>query len=332
MSRLSIEKLVSKLLRGLETRNINFILSENALGCNFTEVYLTEARELILFHRNQLDTVSIQWILQIRTPINTRITIFTTDVSILRTQLMNAIKKLQQEGLEITQPEDAISILGLTEANIQYLLDSLKNSTMSKSKGKPVSLNQTSSSYLKKENRDLNDQKFKNLRTHLQTAIKTYWTGRYFARYLNIPLQKVKELATRIGIQHELCGNETLYFFDRNKALRTYFAHIIKGILDEMDLKYRETSTHDFFLPDINMALRFFDGEIEQLNNQADRHTQNPNLIVIIPEALRNNVEQFQDNSLLVLPLNQDKIKSALIKVVQQRVYFIPAYSSGLIH
>jgi hypothetical protein len=149
---------------------------------------------------------------------------------------------------------------------------------------------------------------------------------------MNIPSQKVKELSKRIGIQQEVCGTDTLYFFDRKKALETYFKHIIKGILDELNMKYQETSKHDFFLPELHLTLHFFDGEKEQFKILADAYAQNHDLIVIVPETLRRNIGWIQDKFFQVLPLNQDKIKSALIRVISQRINYIPAYSSGIIN
>ncbi len=312
MSGLSVADFVSKLKRGLESRNIDFVVSEEALGCNITEVYVTEARELIIFPGDKLDTISIQWILQVRTPLKVRITFFSKAVSELKIRLLTAISKLKRDGLEIPQTEQVISVQDLTENNIQRLLDSLEKWVNIKTNGRPLPLIQTFSSKLKKENYSSNGQKPEDLHVHLRNAIKTYWTERYFARYMNIPSLKVKELANRIGIQRQICGHETLYFFDRKKALGTYFEHIIKGILDELKLKYRETSNHDFFLPDLHLRLHFFDGEKEQLKILAGEHVHNRDLIIIAPEALRRNIERIQDDFFQVLPLNQDKIKSAL--------------------
>ena len=332
MSRLSITNYVSKLKDGLRTRNIEYVVSEDALGCNINEVYVIEAQELIIFPEKQLDTKSIQWILQVRTPLTVRITIFSQDSSKLKARLMKAITALKKDGLEVPQTEHAISVQELTENNIQLLLDSLENRSNLKANGRLFPRVQTSLvSTSTNVTVDSISEKQEDLHIHLRNAIKSYWTERYFARYMNIPSQKVKILAKRIGIQHEKCGHETLYFFDRKKALGTYFEHIIKGILDALKLKYQETPSHDFFLPDLHLSLHFIDKEKEQLKIQAGEYTKNRDLIVIVPESLHGNIGRIQDDFFQVLPLNQDKIKTALIRVIRQRIDYIHAYSSGII-
>jgi hypothetical protein len=149
---------------------------------------------------------------------------------------------------------------------------------------------------------------------------------------MNIPSKKVKELAERIGMQYEVCGTHTLYFFDRKKALETYFEHVIKGILDELNIKYQKTSNHGFILPALHLTLHFFDGEEERLKIRASEYAQNRDLIVIVPETLRRTIGRIQDDFFQVLSLNQEKIKSALIRVIRQRINYIPAYSSGIIN
>jgi hypothetical protein len=247
--------------------------------------------------------------------------------------VLNAIHKLKQNGLEIPQTQQSVSIQDLTETNIDRLLDSLENWVNIKTNGRPFPNVQTSipSPKPKKKKRRSNGHNRDDLHIHLRNAIKTYWTERYFARYMNIPSQKVKELADRIGMQREVCGQETLYFFERKKALETYFAHIIKCILDELNLKYQETSMHDYLLPDLHLRLHFFDREKEQLKILASEYVQNFDLIVITPGALRKTIGLIQDDIFQVIPLNQDKIKTALIKIIRQRIDYIPAYSSGVI-
>lgn len=332
MTRQSIANYVSQLTHGLEARNIDFVLSEAAFGCNITEVYVTEAYELLLFHEDPLDVSSIQWVLQVRTPLKVRITFFSSDVPTLKIQLMKAINTLQKDGLDIPQTEHAISVQELTEKNIKHLLDSLENWANIKSNGRPLPQIETFQLKTKKDQEASIEKKQEDLYVHLRYAIKAYWTERYFARYMNIPSQKVEELAKRVGIQQEVCGTDTLYFFDRKKALGTYFEHIIKGILDELNMKYQETSKHDFFLPDLHLTLHFFDGEKEQLKILAGEFAQNHDLIVIVPETLRRKIDRVQDDFFQVLPLNQDKIKSALIRVIRQRINYIPTYSSGIIN
>ncbi|MFX1318973.1 MAG: hypothetical protein ACFE9D_03640 [Promethearchaeota archaeon] len=333
MSDQSIVNYVTKLIRGLETRGIDFVVSEGALGCNVTEIFVTEAHELIIFPLDSLDTVSIQWILQVRTPLNIRITLFSSEVPKLKIQVCNAIKKLTQDGVEIPQTQQSLSIQDLTETNINRFLGSLENWANIKTNGRPLPDVKISKSLPESEEEysSSNEQNREDLHVHLRNAIKTYWTERYFARYMSIPLQKVKELAEKIGIQREVCGHETLYFFNRKRALETYFAHIIKCILNELNLKYQETSMHDFSLPDLHLRIHFFEGEKEQLKILASEYVQNRDLIVITPESLRKAIGLIQDDIFQVMPLDQDKIKATLIKIVRQRIDYIPAYSSGII-
>jgi hypothetical protein len=333
MSHLSITDYVSKLTRGLEARHIDFVISEEALGCNITEIFITEAQELIIFPMGQLDVTSIQWILHVRTPLNIHITFFSTDCPKLETQLLNAVKKLKEDGIEILRTQQEISIQELSENNIKQLLDSLENWMNNKTNRKPFPDTQTSitSSKTNETNAELNEKNRDDLHIHLRNAIKTYWTERYFARYMNLPSQKLRELAERIGIQHEVCGQETLYFFNRKKALETYFEHVIKGILDELKLKYHEPAKHDYYLPELHLRLYFFGGEKIQPRILTSEYVQNRDLILITPEAQQKIIRRIQDDIFLLLPLDQDKIKGALIKIVRQRIDYIPAYSSGVI-
>ena len=332
MSGLSIANYISQLIDGLGVRNINHVVSQDALGCHVTEVYVTEAQALILFPENQLDTESIQWILQVRTPLSVRITIFSQDASKLKIDLLKAINRLKLNGLEIPLTEQTISVQELTEYNIKRLLDSFENLTNSTTSGRPLPQIQSPIiSKPQKENIESESEKQKDLQIQFRNAIKTYWTQRYFARYMNIPSQKVESLANQIGIQHEICGHEILYFFDRKKALGTYFEHIIRGILDALKLKYQETSSRDFFLPELHLTLHFIDREKEQLKIQVGEYTKNRNLMVIVPESLHGNIGRIHDDFFQVLPLNQDKIKTALIRVIRQRIDYKPAYSSGII-
>lgn len=335
MSHISIRNYVSQLIEGLRKRNIDFVLSEDALGCDITEIYITEANQLIIFFLKNFDTTTIQWLLRVRTPLKVRITIFSSDVSKIKLRLLNAIGILKQEGLAVPNFDQAISVQDLTGKNIQRFLESLENWVVLKSNGGTLPKIKTSfypSTSKIKENHSSAAQKQEDLHVHLRNAIKTYWTERYFARYLNIPSKKIQELASRIGIQREVCGTDTLYFFDRKKGLGTYFKHIVKAILSELNLKYQETSQHDFFLPDLHLTLHFFDSEKEQLKILASEYAQNHDLIVIAPEALRRNIGRIQNDFFQVLPLNQKKIKGALIRIIHQRIDYIPAYSSGIIN
>jgi len=98
-----------------------------------------------------------------------------------------------------------------------------------------------------------------------------------------------------------------------------------------LHLEYRQTFNHIFFVPNLNLTLHFFNGAQEQLKNLVGEVTQNRDLIVIVPETVRRNIGQIQNEFFQVLPLDQDKIKSALIRVVRQRIEYVSAYSSGTI-
>ncbi|MFX1342848.1 MAG: hypothetical protein ACFFAL_09155 [Promethearchaeota archaeon] len=335
MPHLSTHDHISELIKGLKKLDISFVVSEDTLGCQIAEVYIIEALELILLPHHRLDTSQLRWILEIRTPLKVRITFLTSDVKELKIQLVRVITELKQEGLIIPNIEQAISVLELSKENISRLLDSLENWSNLRIKDRPLPSIQTAkptscpspknpSGFMSKHREDLH--------VHLRNAIRTYWTERYFARYLNLPIENVKEIAERIGIQREVCGKDTLYFFDREKALGTYFVHIVKGLLSDLGLQYRETAKHDFFLPELQLGLHFFDGEKEQLKIFAGEYANSHDLIVVVSTVLRREIASIQDDFFLVLPLDQDKIKESLIKTLRQRVDYIPAYSSGIIN
>jgi len=334
MPHLSTHDHLSELIKGLKKRDINFVASEDALGCQIAEVYITKALELILLPHHRLDTSQLRWILEIRTPLNVRITFLTSDVKELKIQLVRVITDLKQEGLIIPNIEQAISVLELSKENISRLLDSLENWAILRIKSRPLPSIQTAKptpSPSPKNSSQFMSKNREDLHVHLRNAIRTYWTERYFARYLNLPIENVKEIAKRIGIQREVCGKDTLYFFDRKKALGTYFVHILKGLLADLGLQYRETAKHDFFLPELKLGLHFFDGEKEQLKIFAGEYANSHDLIIVVSAVLRREIGRIQDNFFLVLPLDQDKIKESLIKTLRQRVDYIPAYSSGII-
>lgn len=335
MPHLSTHDHLSELIRGLKKRDINFVVSEDALGCRIAEVYITEALELILLPHYRLDTSQLRWILEIRTPLKVRMTFFTSDVKELKIQLARVVSELKQEGLIIPNIEQAISVLELSKENITRLLDSLENWSNLRIKGRPLPSIQTSKptpSPSTKNSSGFMSKNREDLHVHLRNAIRTYWTERYFARYLNLPIENVKEIAKRIGIQREVCGKDTLYFFDRVKALGTYFVHVVKGLLIDLGLQYRETAKHDFFLPELQLGLHFFDGEKEQLKIFAGEYANNHDLIIVVSEVLRREIGRIQDDFFQVLPLDQDKIKESLIRTIRQRVDYIPAYSSGIIN
>ncbi len=335
MPHLSTHNHLTDLIKGLKKRDINFVVSEEALGCQIAEVYITEALELILLPHYRLDTSQLRWILEIRTPLKVRMTFLTSDVKELKIQLARVVTELKQEGLIIPNIEQAISVLELTKENIARLLDSLENWSNLRIKSRPLSSIQTSKPTLSLSTKNssgfmrINQE---DLHVNLRNAIRTYWTERYFARYLNLPMENVKEVAKRIGIQREVCGKDTLYFFDRAKALGTYFVHVVKGLLTDLGVQYRETATHDFFLPELQLGLHFFDGEKEQLKIFAGEYANSHDLIIVVSDVLRRKIGRIQDGFFQVLPLDQDKIKESLVKTIRQRVDYIAAYSSGIVN
>ena len=240
----SLQDYTSVFIKGLKKRGIDFVISQDALGCQITEIFITEAKELILFSTKQLNVSTIRWVLQIRTPLKVRLTFFVPEPTKFKLQLMRAVSELKQNVLEIPNIEYAISVQELTTANLHRFIDSLENWFQIKTNGRPLPFLKALKSPIPPRN--TTDEPFskkqKDLYVHLRNAIKTYWTERYFSRYLNSPSENVKEVAKRIGVQREVCGHEILYFFDRSKALGTYFDHIIKGILKELDLQFQETS------------------------------------------------------------------------------------------
>lgn len=329
MSSSNTQEYVNTLIHGLQKRGIDFVLSDAALGCQLTEVYITKAQELILFPPRKTDLTTLQWILEIRTPLNVRLTFFSTDVSTFKTQLIQAISAVQNNGLIIPNIDHAISIQELSEQNIRRLLAALDSSASVDARGKSHPLPE-STTHPNQERKSSHEIKKQDLRSHLRNAIKSYWTERYFARYLNTPRENIGKIAERVGLQQEICGHETLYFFERPKALRKYFAHIIKGILTELNLQYRETLTHEFYILDLRLGLHFFDGEINQLRVLASEYSNSHELIIVIPKSLEIECESLRELFFEVLPLDHEKIKSTLTKAVQQRIQHIAAHSSGI--
>jgi len=329
MASSSTDVCVKTLLQGLQKREIDFVVSDATLGCQLTEVYITQAKELILFLPKKNNPAMLQWILEIRTPLKVRLTFFSEDVKTLKINLVHALSALQQNGLIIPNTDHAISIQELSTQNIQRLLDSLENWVALRSEGRPLPALQATLP-VDNERRTPTQLGQEDLTVHLRNAIKTYWTERYLARYLNTPIENAKKIANKIGIQREACGREILYFFERSKALSTYFTHIIKGILSELQLQYQETLTHEFFLPDLRLGLYFFNGEIDQLRILAGEYVNNHDLIIVVPETLRRNIGRIQDDFFQVLPLDQEIVRNTLMRTVQQRIHYIPAYSSGI--
>jgi hypothetical protein len=152
----------------------------------------------------------------------------------------------------------------------------------------------------------------------LRNAIKTYWTERYLARFLNLSVEKAREMAQRIGIGREVCGQEILYFFERPKALRAYFVHLVKGLLEELGFRYEEGPDQAFFLPEFSLAVMFFDGSKEQLRILAEDYARSYDLIFVVPEQLRITIGRIQDDLFRVIPLARNHIASALRGLAQQ--------------
>lgn len=335
MSPLSSKDGISRVVNGLKERNINFITSENALGCQVTEIYIIDAKELILFPIAHLDSSALRWILEIRTPLRVRLTFFTHEMKELKIQLMQAISSLNAEGLQISENENAISVLELSESNIHRLLEALENWGVSREYGSPMHLIQTNESsinYSKSNVGSTFNEKYESLLQHLRNAIKTYWTERYFARYLNVSSEYINEFSKRFGIQHEVCGQDTIYFFDKTKALETYFMHIMKGIFNELDLQYQNNSRNYFFIPNLHLGLFLFDDETGLPSLLIEQSGKKQDLIIIVPETISSKIEHLGELLFPVLPLDKEKIKKTLRRITRQRIEYIAAYSSGVTH
>lgn len=317
---ISIHDFFSKLINGLKERKIEFVVAQDSLGCELDEVYISDANELVIFPKRMLDQITIQWLLTIRTPLKVRLTIFTSDVTEIKLRVVRAVTQLKQDGIEIPNIKHAISIQKLTDLNLQRLLDSLENWHMIKTNGRPFPLSQHEQSKhysgLTKDN-PLTLDKYQDLHIHLRNVIKTYWTKYYLAKYLNCSPLNIKDLVKRIGIQFELCGGETIYFFNRTKALKTYFSHILKGILNGLNLQYQETASSDFRVPNLRLAIFFFDGEKEDLRILAEEYVKTLNLIVVVPEKLRIKIGKIQDDLFQVIALDKSKIQSVLEQLVR---------------
>lgn len=317
---ISVHDFFSKLINGLKERKIEFVVAQDSLGCELDEIYISDAKELVLFPKRMLDQITIQWLLTIRTPLKVRLTIFTNHVTEFKIRIVRAVTQLKQDGIEIPNIEHAISIQQLSNPNLQRLLDSLENWHIIKTNGRPFPSSQHEqlkhNLRLKKDN-PLTLDKYQDLHIHLRNVIKSYWTEYYLARYLNFSPLNIKELVKRIGIQFELCGEETIYFFNRTKALKTYFSHILKGILNELDLQYQETASSGFRVPNLHLAVFFFDGEKEDLRILAEEYVKTLNLIVVVPEKLRIKIGKIQDDLFQVIALDKSKIQSVLEHLVR---------------
>ena len=138
------QEFVSSLLNGLKNRGLDFVVSEDALGCQLTEIYITELQELVFFPLQHLSVETLRWILEVRTPLKVRMTFFTNDVGELKAQLKQAVSEIKSVGINIPNIDDAISVQKLSEINISRLLESLEKWLQLKIDGRAISTFQTS--------------------------------------------------------------------------------------------------------------------------------------------------------------------------------------------
>jgi hypothetical protein len=340
VSPISVQSFVEALLEGLKRRSIGFAVSHGTLDCQLFEVFIEEANELILVPEGVLSQDLVRWTLEIRTPIKIRLTIFTNEVTEYKLRVMRAVTNLKEDGVVIPNVENAISIQELSNRNLVRLLESLENWHDLKTSGRPLprhncsiaapaqiesSVNAPSEWVaplcLKGGDRthsELSLETQTNLHMQLRDSIKTYWTERYLAKFLNLPAEKAQEIARRIGIGREVCGQEVLYFFDRSKALRTYFVHLVKATLEELDFRYEEGPNQAFILPQFNLALVFFDGEKERIQILAENYARSYDLMFVVPEQLRITVGRIPDDFFRVIPLTRTHIAGALRGLVHE--------------
>jgi len=340
-SLVSVEGFIEGLIEGLKERGISFVVSRGTLGCQLSEIFIEEARELVLIPEGVLSQDLIRWILEIRTPIRIRLSIFTNEVTEYQLRVIRAVSELKEDGVLIPDVEDAISIQELSNRNLVRLLESLENWHDLKTSGRPLPRETCASRTAITTRRfarvaseqgdappcsengalirsDASPETHTDLHMQLRNAIKTYWTERYLTRFLNLPVEKAREMAQRIGIGHEVCGQEVLYFFDRSRALKAYFVHLLKGVLEELGFRYEEGPDQAFFLPEYSLAVVFFDGNKEQLQILAEDYARSYDLIFVVPEQLRITIGRIQDDLFRVIPLARDQVASALRGLAQQ--------------
>lgn len=352
----STQNFLDNLLEGLKQRNINFVVSRKSLGSKIDEVFIGEAGVLVILPNGVLNQDVIRWILDIRTPLRVRLIIFVKDVNEYKIRVMRSVSDLKNEGVSIPNIEHSISIHERSNQNLQRLLESLENWLVLRTHGRPLpnermkqvttkqptSYNPPPSGNIPSpllQHQSLIRTGVKNdhvvpidnlhdLHIHLRNAIKTYWTEHYLTRYLNMPVDKVRDLAQRIGIHYEICGKEVIYFFNRTEALGTYFIHILKGVLEELNLKYEETGNQIFFLPDFHIAIKFFDGDKEQLRTLAENYAKTHDYIFVVPEQLRIKIGKIQDDFFKVIPLSKNSLTSILQEIINRRIKNAKALSS----
>jgi hypothetical protein len=340
-SPISVQSFVDALLEGLRECNAKFVISRGTLRCQLSEVFIEEANELILIPEGLLSQDSIHWTLEIRTPLKIRLTIFTNEVTEYKLRVARAVADLREDGIVIPNVENAISIQELSNRNLARLLESLENWHDLKTSGRrlprqdcagpaPSKIRNSAGAPSERVpaawclgsgvpiHGDVSPERQTDLYMQLRDAIKTYWTERYLMKFLNLPAEKARETARRIGIDHEVCGQEILYFFDRSKALRTYFVHLVKGSLEELGFHYEEGPNQAFFLPEFNLVVVFLDGDKEQLQILAEEYARSYDLLFVVPEQLRITIGRIPDDFFRVIPLTRACIASTLRGLVHQ--------------
>lgn len=232
---LSIKDFLEFLLEGLSQRDLKYVVSHNAFGCRIGEVFITEARELVMISEELLEENTIRWILEIRTPLSMRLTIFTHNVPEYKLRVTRAISELLKDGIDIPNIEHVVSVQELSYENIQRLLDSLENwrdlvigSKSCSSFAQKIKFRETTlssfeppsftHSLTKRQGNSVHDVTsgdisndsvdYQSLHISLRNAIKTYWTEQYLARFLKTTPEKARAIACRIGVSRELCGRE----------------------------------------------------------------------------------------------------------------------------
>jgi hypothetical protein len=292
---------------------------------------------------NLLDVDAIRWVLELRTPLNLRITFFTENVNDFKLCILRAISQLEKEGIKLNTLEHRLSVQYPTEENLQRILDSLEKwyelknteealprigsstqsqrsplyNTIESAIQNPIPSQSTKQTLASTEEKIIEGNN-QDLSLRLQNAIKTYWTEKYLARYLKTSQLQLKELATILDIQREVCGQDVIYFFDRFLALKTYFNHILKGIFDEFSLKYEEIARHVFFLAKHKTAIIFFDGEKDQLEALAEDFIQRYSIIFVVPEKRKLAFGKVLSEFYQVIPLAYDKIRNSLVHLVHK--------------
>jgi hypothetical protein len=340
---LSNKEFLDFFVEGLSQRDLQFVVSHNAFGRKIGEVFITEARELVMIPEELLDQDTIRWIIEIRTPLSIRLTIFTQSVSEYKLRVTRAISELVAAGIDIPNIDHVVSVQRLSFENLQRLLDSLANwrdlkigskaqfasdqkAIISEAPFPPSKLPSSTPSFTRHKDGSIDEETldettidYQSVHISLRNSIKTYWTERYLARFLKTTPENAREIARRAGVSRELCGREALYFFNRSEALSTYFSHILKGILDELNIQFEVTSQRLFFLPQLHLVVMFFEGDKEQLRLIAEDFARTHDVIFVVPERLRATIGRITDDYFQVIPLARDHIFSLLQQMLKKR-------------